>query len=302
MDVAITGSSGLIGSALVPHLRAAGHNPVAVTRSGDKGIRWDPARGEIDAASLEGIGAVVHLAGEGIAEKRWTAQQKQRILNSRVEGTTLLAKTLAGLNRPPATLLSGSAVGYYGDRGDEPLTESSPPGTGFLAQVSVRWEESTAAAREAGIRVALLRTGAVLSAEGGVLKKLVPLYRLGVGGRLGSGQQYMSWIGINDEVAIIGWLLDHDIAGPVNLTAPSPVRNAEFNKAMGAVLRRPSLLPVPKLAPRLLVGRELADQLLFASARVLPEAVQARGYRFVHPTLDVALNALIGRSRAGGSS
>ena len=295
MDVAITGSSGLIGTALMRRLRDVGHNPVPVTRSGDTGIHWDPARHEIDAPSLEGIGAVVHLAGEGIAEGRWTSQQKRLIGDSRVEGTTLLAKTLAGLTRPPSVLLSGSAIGYYGDRGDEHLDETSPPGSGFLADVCVRWEGSAAPAAEAGIRVAYLRTGIVLTAEGGVLKRLLPLYRMGVGGKLGSGGQYMSWIGIDDEVGIICWLLDHEVAGPVNLTAPNPVRNSEFNKVMGRVLRRPSFLPVPKFAPRLLMGGQLADDLLFASACIAPRALQSSGYPFSHPMLDDALRATLGQ-------
>jgi hypothetical protein len=298
MEVAITGSTGLIGTALSKELTAAGHRVVPVTRHGDQGIHWDPARQEIDAASLEGMDVVVHLAGEGIADHRWTEQQKGLILSSRVDGTTLLAETLAGLARPPRALLSGSAIGYYGDRGDEVLDESAPQGEGFLAGVAAAWEAGTAAAEEAGIRVVHLRTGIVLATEGGVLKKMLPLYKLGLGGKLGSGQQYMSWISLADEVGIIAWLLgpepEHAVAGPVNLTAPNPVTNAEFNEALGRALHRPKFLSVPKFGPKLLLGGQLAEELLFEGARVLPEAIQASGYQFVHPTIDLALNALLG--------
>ncbi len=295
MDIAITGSSGLIGTALVTHLEAAGHRPIRVTRSGSDGIHWDPARGEIDAASFEGIDAVVHLAGEGIAEKRWTDAQKARILDSRVDGTTLLARTLAGLDRPPAVLLSGSAIGYYGDRGDTVITETSPPGSDFAAEVSIAWEACTAEAEAAGIRVAHLRTGIVLSAAGGVLGKLLPLYRAGLGGKLGGGHQYMSWISIDDEVGIITWLLDTEICGAVNLTAPEPVTNHDFTKALGAALHRPTFLTVPSFGPKILLGSELADSLLFSSARVAPTVAEGAGYEFRHRTIDAALADVLDR-------
>ncbi len=295
MEIAITGSSGLIGTALRGELVAAGHRVVPVTRRGNEGIHWDPARQEIDAASLEGMDAVVHLAGEGIADHRWTDEQKGLILRSRVEGTTLLAKTLAGLTRPPKALLSGSAIGYYGDRGDEAVVESSARGTGFLADVAAQWEASTAPAEAAGIQVVHLRTGIVLARQGGVLKKMLPLYKLGLGGKLGSGQQYMSWISLADEIGIIAWLLqpEHRRAGPVNLTAPNPVTNAEFNEAVGRALHRPKFLSVPKFGPKLLLGGQLAAELLFEGARVLPEAIQTSGYQFAHPTIEKALKDLL---------
>ena len=295
MDIAITGSTGLIGSALVERLGEHGHQVARVTRSGTDGIHWDPAKGEIDAASLEGIGAVIHLAGEGIAEKRWTDQQKRTILDSRVDGTTLLASTLAALDRPPTVLLSGSAIGFYGDRGDASLTETDAPGDDFLAGVVVAWEGATAAAEAAGIRVAHLRTGIVLSRAGGVLKKLLPLYRLGLGGKLGSGRQYMSWVGIDDEVAMIEWLLSNDVSGAVNLTGPAPVTNHDFTKALGSVLGRPTFLAVPSFGPKLLLGSELAQGLLFSSARVLPEVATTHGYEFAHRTVEDALRSLLDR-------
>ena len=298
MDIAVTGASGLIGSRLVAELAAGGHRPIRLVRreptAGEDAIRWDPAAGTIDAASLEGVGAVVHLAGEGIAERRWSEAQKQRILDSRVSGTTLLATTLAGLTTPPRVLLSGSAIGFYGERGDEELTESSGPGDIFLADVCRAWEAATAPAEEAGIRVSHLRTGIVLDRHGGALAKTLPLFRLGLGGRLGSGRQWWSWIGIEDEVGAIMFLLDAEVSGPVNLTAPHPVTNAEFTRVLGRVLGRPTLLPVPSFGPKLLLGSELAEQLLFTSARVLPEALTTAGYQFRTPDLEGALREELG--------
>ena len=295
MDIAITGSSGLIGTALSRQLTADGHRVIPVTRSGSTGIHWDPAAGIIDAAALEGIDAVVHLAGEGIAEKRWTDAQKARILDSRVDGTTLLARTLASLDRPPGVLLSGSAIGYYGDRGAAELTEQSGPGDDFLADVVTAWEGATAEAEAAGIRVVHLRTGIVLSTDGGVLGKLLPLYKLGLGGKLGGGHQYMSWISIDDEVGIISWLLANEVAGAVNLTGPEPVTNRDFTKALGTQLGRPTFLTVPSFGPKLLLGGELAQGLLFSSARVRPAVAQAEGYEFQHPTIADAFAALLPR-------
>jgi uncharacterized protein len=299
MDIAVTGATGLIGSTLVEALAADGHRPVSLVRRsprpGEDAITWDPAAGTIDADSLEGIDAVVHLAGEGIAEKRWNDAQKARILNSRVDGTTLLATTLAGLDRPPAVLLSGSAIGYYGDRGDETLTETSAPGDIFLAEVCKAWEAATATAEAAGIRVAHLRTGIVLDANGGALAKTLPLFKLGLGGRLGPGTQWWSWISADDEVGAIRFLLDADVSGPVNLTAPEPVTNAEFTKVLGQVLGRPTLLPVPAFGPKILLGSELAEQLLFTSARVLPTTLIDAGYTFVTPDLESGLRKVLGR-------
>lgn len=297
MDIAVTGASGLIGTRLTDHLVANGHRVVPLVRTapaaGTDAIQWDPVAGTIDAASLEGFDAVVHLAGEGIANKRWSAEQKRRILDSRVDGTTLLSTTLAGLNRPPAALLSGSAIGFYGDQGDTELTEDSPAGDIFLSEVCEAWEAASAPASEAGIRVAHLRTGIVLDPTGGALGKTLGLFRLGLGGRLGSGRQWWSWIGIDDEVGAIAFLLDHDISGPVNLTAPNPATNAEYTKVLGRVLGRPTLLPVPSFGPKLVLGSELAEQLLFTSARVLPQVLADAGYEFVSPDLEGALRKVL---------
>ena len=299
MDIAITGSSGLIGSALSRCLSDAGHRVLRVVRpssantSGDT-ITWDPAAGSIDAAGLEGLDAVVNLAGEGIGERRWTPEQKQRILDSRVRGTTLLAATLAELDRPPAVLLSGSAIGVYGDTGDRPVDETRAPGSDFLAQVCVEWEGATTAASEAGIRTVLLRTGIVLDADGGALGKQLTFFRLGLGGRSGSGRQYWSWITLTDEVAAIEFLLTADVSGPVNLTAPNPSTNAEFARTLGRVLGRPTTV-IPMIGPRLLLGRELADSLLLTSQRVLPGVLESAGFPFTDPELEAALRSVVGR-------
>jgi uncharacterized protein (TIGR01777 family) len=301
MKVAVTGSSGLIGTALLASLRGDGHEVLPVVRaastSGHAGpvARWDVDRGEIDAAALEGVDAVVHLAGEGIAEKRWSDEQRRRVLESRSKGTALLAGALAGLTTKPSVLLSGSAVGFYGDRGDEVLTEASPPGTGFLAEVGLAWEAATAPAADAGIRVAHLRTGIVLDRRGGALAKMLPLFRFGLGGKMGNGRQWWSWITLADEIGAIRFLLDHDVAGAVNLTAPEPATNAELAKAIGRAMHRPSFVPVPKFGPKLLLGRELADALLFGSQRVIPEVLAAAGYPFQHPRLDEALAAVLAK-------
>ena len=299
MDIAITGSTGLIGEALRTSLRADGHRVVRIVRrsaSGPDEITWDPAAGRLDPADLAGLDAVVHLAGEGIAEKRWTDAQKQRILTSRTEGTGLVARAMAecGANGP-RVLVSGSAIGWYGDRGDEELTEASAAGTGFLADVCRRWEAAADPAREAGVRVAHPRTGIVLDPDGGVLAKQLPLFRVGLGGRIGNGRQYMSWIAIEDEVAALRFLVDHDIEGPVNLTAPNPVTNRAFTEALGSALRRPTVVPVPGFGPKLLFGGELVDQLLLASQRVLPDRLQEAGFTFARPELGPALVALLHR-------
>jgi hypothetical protein len=292
MDVAVTGSSGLIGSALSPVLTAAGHRVLRVVRTAEGGpdtLRWDPEAGTIDAGGLEGVGGVVHLAGEGIG-RRWSARQKARILDSRMAGTRLLAETLAKLSRPPAVLVSASAIGVYGDRGDEVLTEASPPGGGFLASVAQGWEAATEAAQTGGIRVAHLRSGEVLSRHGGALAKMLTPFRLGLGGRLGSGRQWVSWIAIDDEVAAIVHIIgDESLVGPVNATAPNPVTNAEFTKALAGALHRPAVLPVPAPALRLLLGREMADELLLVSQRVIPERLNGSSFSFQTPEIASAL-------------
>ena len=299
MDVAVTGSHGFIGSALLPALTSEGHRPVRVVRSraaGDDELGWDPESGTIDAAGLEGIGAVVHLAGAGIGDKRWTDARKRLILESRTKGTGLLARTLAGLKHPPSTLVSASAIGYYGNRGDEPLDEQSAPGTDFVARVCVQWEGAAAPAADAGIRVARVRNGVVLGRGGGVLPRLLLPFRLGLGGRTASGRQYMSWISIDDEVRAIVHALTRDgVAGPVNLTGPAPVTNDEFTKTLGRVVRRPTVIPTPLLPVRARYGSELVQHLLVEGQRVLPKRLEATGYAFGHPTLEDALRAVVDR-------
>lgn len=296
MDIAVTGASGLIGGALVRALEADGHRVARVVRNATAApdtISWSPDNGTIDAAAFEGIDAVVHLAGEGIAEHRWNDAQKKRILESRTKGTALLATTLAARQRPPQVLLSASAVGWYGDRGDEVLTEDSAPGRGFLTDVCVAWEAATAPAEQAGVRVAHLRTGIVLSPDGGALAKMLPLFRFGLGGRMGNGRQIWSWITLHDEVAAIRHLLDHDARGAHNLTAPAPVSNRAFTTALAHAVHRPALFPVPKFGPGLLLGGELAHNLLFTSADVRPARLTASGFSFAHPDLDTALAAVL---------
>jgi uncharacterized protein (TIGR01777 family) len=299
VDVAITGSHGFIGSALLPALVRADHRPIRLVRShptGDDELGWDPEAGTIDAAGLDGIGAFVHLAGAGIGDKRWSDARKRLILESRTKGTSLVARTLAGLTRPPSVLVSASAIGYYGDRGDEPLDEQSAPGDDFVAGVCVQWEAATAPAADAGIRVARVRSGIVLGREGGVLQRLLLPFRLGLGGRIASGRQYMSWISIDDEVGAILHALTHDgVAGPVNLTGPTPVGNAEFTKTLGRVLGRPTVIPTPLLPLRARYGSELVQHLLVEGQRVLPKRLEATGYAFEYPTLEDALRAAVDR-------
>jgi uncharacterized protein len=295
MDIAVTGSSGLIGTALVDALGAAGHRVVRVVRGAPTGdaIAWDPKAGTIDGAGLDGVGAVVHLAGAGIGDRRWNDAYKREIVDSRVQGTGLLARTLAGLTRPPAVLVSASAIGWYGDRGDEVLDETSGPGTGFFPDVCRQWEAAADPARAAGIRVAHPRSGIVLTPKGGALKKELPLFKLGLGGRFGSGRQWQSWIALDDEIAAILHLIASDLAGPVNLTAPTPVTNAELTKTLGSVLHRPTVLPVPSFGPRLLLGPELASVVLYEGQRVMPEVLLASGFTFSQPTLEAALRSML---------
>jgi uncharacterized protein (TIGR01777 family) len=298
MEVVISGASGLVGTALARSLRADGHVVRPLVRPGGGGrddaeaVRWDPSEGSIDATALEGVDAVVHLAGAGIGDARWTAKRKRLILESRTRGTTLVAETLAKLQAPPKVLVSASGVHAYGDGGDRVLTETSPRGTGFLAEVVEAWEAATRAASDAGIRTVHARSGMVLSRAGGALKPLLRLFRLGLGGRLGSGNQWMSWISLTDEVGALRFAIDGDLAGPINFTAPDPVTNRDFTRALGKALGRPTFLPVPQFGPRLVLG-EMADELLFASLRVEPTALETAGYRFTHPDLDGALAAVV---------
>lgn len=302
MRVLVTGSSGLIGSALVRRLRDEGHDVVRLVRgaAGAAGeVRWDPTGGSVDLAALTAAGpidGIVHLAGEGIDEKRWSPAQKQKILDSRVHGTSLIAKTAAALDPAPKVFVCGSAVGYYGIRGDEVLTEQSAAGTGFLADVARQWEASAAPASDAGIRTVLLRTGIVLAPKGGALGKLLPLLKLGIGGKLGRGDQWWSWISLEDEVRLIIHALgDEGMAGPVNGTAPHPVTNAELVQVAGKVLRRPAVLAVPKFALSIVMGRELTEEVVLAGQRALPEVAGARGFTFSHPDVEGALRGILGK-------
>jgi hypothetical protein len=301
LTIAVTGASGLLGRTLIPFLTTGGHRVRRVVRGrvapGD--IGWDPAAGRLDAAALEGVDAVIHLAGESIAGSRWSPEQKQRILDSRTRGTTLLAETLARLTHPPRVLISASAVGIYGDRGDEVITEETHlragPDSMFVEQVGHAWEAATAPAERAGIRVVRTRIGIVLTPAGGALEQMLPLFRLGMGGRLGSGRQIMSWIGIDDVVgAMHHVLMTESLHGPVNVTAPEPVTNSDFTTVLGAVLGRPTFCAVPAGALRLALG-DLADELLLAGVRVLPGRLQQSGYAFRHPSLERALRHVLGR-------
>lgn len=297
MNVLITGSTGLVGSALVSHLAARGHRPLHMVRRPPRGgdeIRWDIEAGTLDPSALEGLDAVVHLAGENIASGRWTAERKRRILESRVLGTRLLAGALARTDRPPRVLVSVSAVGYYGDRGEEVLDEESGPGTGFLAEVCRAWEAEAAPAAARGIRVVHPRLGMVMSARGGALDRMLPAFRAGLGGRIGSGRQYMSWIALDDLVGVILHAIERDaLYGPVNAVSPHPVTNADFTRILARTLGRPALLALPAFAARLALGR-MADELLLASARVSARKLEASGYRFRYPRLEDTLGRLFG--------
>jgi uncharacterized protein len=290
MNVLVSGSHGLIGSAVVGALARAGHRVVRLVRgqggAGVDCVAWDPAEARIDAAGLEGLDGVIHLAGESIAQGRWTEQKKQRIYASRIEGTGLLCRTLAGLRSRPRVVVCASAVGFYGDRGDEELDETSPAGKGFLAEVCRDWEAATAAAAEAGIRVVRLRIGTVLSRDGGALAAMLPIFRLGLGGRLGSGRQYMSWIAVDDLARIVIQTIgDDQMSGPVNAVAPNPVTNAQFTRLLGRALRRPAWIPVPAFVLRTVVG-EMADAALLSSARVHPKRLLASGFVFQDQDLE----------------
>ncbi len=295
--VAITGSGGLIGTSLSHLLTTGGYRVLRVTRSPERGedtVSWDPARGMLDAGDLDGVDAVVHLAGEPIAGGRWNRSRKDEILRSREEGTLLLARTLATLASPPSAFVSASAVGYYGDRGDERLTEESGSGQGFLAEVCRRWEDATRPARSAGIRTIRLRSGLVLSAAGGVLGTILLPFRLGVGGRIGTGRQYQPWIDLDDETGLILHALRSEgVRGPMNATAPSPVPNTAFTDALGRVLGRPTLLPVPAVAIRTLLG-EMGTELLLAGQRALPAHALTTGYAFRFEDVEASLRYQIG--------
>jgi len=297
MHIAVTGASGLVGSALVPFLTTGGHRVTRLVRKspGTNEVGWDLAEGIRELSRLEGVDAVVHLAGESIAAGRWTEARKAEIRRSRVQGTRRLCESLARLGRPPKALVTASAVGFYGDRGDETLTEGSAPGGDFLARLCQEWEAATEPASRAGIRVVHLRFGMILSPAGGALKKMLLPFKLGAGGRIGSGAQYMSWITIDDAIGAIQHAITAEpLRGPVNAAAPAPVTNAEFTRILARVLLRPAVAPMPAFVARLAFG-ELADALLLSSQRVMPTRLQAAGYRFRFPDLEAALRHLLGR-------
>jgi len=296
LRVAITGATGFLGTALGRHLRAAGHGVVPITRSpvgaGPEAVHWNPEHGELDPAALEGIDAVINLAGENIAQ-RWTDSVKREIRDSRVRSTKLIARALAAMERPPRVWLSGSAVGIYGDRGTELLDESSAPGKGFLADVVLAWEGATEAVHRGDVRVVHLRSGLVLDASGGALPKMLPPFRIGLGGKIGSGEQMMSWIERSDWVRAVEKLLRAPLVnGPVNLVAPTPVSNAEFSASLGRVLGKPAVLTVPEFAIRLALG-EMGKEVLLAGQRVVPTRLLGAGYSFAHETIDAALRAAL---------
>lgn len=301
MRVVVSGSSGLIGSALVERLTADGEDVhVLVRREARNGhdIAWNPRAGSIATDRLEGCDAVVHLAGESIADGRWTSAKMRRIRDSRVEGTRLLCETLAALGQKPRVLVCASAIGYYGDRLDTCVDESSLPGTGFLPSVCKQWEEACEPARRAGIRVVNLRIGVVLSRKGGALAKMLLPFKLGVGGKIGDGVQWMSWIELDDVVGAIRHAIDTDsLAGPVNAVSPCPVTNADYTKTLGRVLSRPTLLPMPAVGARLAFGK-MADELLLASICVEPRALAESGFEFEHPRLEGALRHALDEERA----
>jgi uncharacterized protein (TIGR01777 family) len=297
MRLAIAGASGFVGSALVPFLINGGHKVLRLVRRppGPDEIHWDPQTGTLDPARLEGLDAVINLAGENIAT-RWTEPAKRKIRESRIQSTTLLAGALAGLTRKPRVFISVSAVGYYGDTGDEPVDETRAAGAGFLPAVAREWEAAAAGASQAGIRVVHPRFGIILSPAGGALAKMLPVFRLGAGGRLGSGKQWMSWIGIDDVLGALQHTMVYPtLTGPVNLVSPNPVRNAEFTSVLARVLSRPAITPVPSFALHLLYGREMPDATLLTGARVLPRALLSDGYHFRFPELEGALRHGIGR-------
>ena len=296
--IVVAGSSGLIGRALVAELRRQGRAVQRLVRrptAGDDEINWDPATGALDGAALEGAGAIVNLAGAGIGDRRWTPARKQLLAESRIAGASLIAATVAGLERPPSVVLSASAIGFYGDRGDTVLTETGTRGEGFLAELCESWE--AVASPDCSARTVLLRTGVVLAADGPFLRRQLPLFKLGLGGRLGPADRWVSWISLVDVVAAICRLLDSEVSGPVNLTAPDPVTNEEFTRALGRVLHRPAVLPVPVALPSLLLGAEAVAGLT-QSARVIPEVLLADGFTFAHTDVTAALAHALGRRPA----
>ena len=297
MKILVSGSHGLVGKALMKSLTDDGHEVLRLVRHepifGAPEIWWDPSQGRIDAEHLEGLDVVVHLAGESIASGRWTDEKKRTIRESRVKGTSLLSESLARLTRPPSVFLCASAIGYYGDRDDELLTEQSAPGNDFLANVCIEWEGATASAVEKGIRTVHARFGIILDDAGGALAKMLTPFRLGIGGRVGSGKQWMSWVALDDVVSALTFLMgETSTRGPVNFVSPNPVMNAEFTKTLGRVLSRPTLFPIPEFGARLAFG-EMADALLLSSQRVEPAVLKNKGFEFRWTTLEAALRSIL---------
>lgn len=295
MRIAVTGASGLIGSALVPHLRSAGHDVVRLVRrpaSAPDEVTWDPQAGTVDLDGLAGTDAVIHLAGAGVGDHRWTDDYKREILDSRVSGTHTIVKAMTSLDPLPRVLISASAIGWYGDTGDRTVDETAPAGTGFLADVVRAWEAAADPARTAGVRVVHPRTGLVVSGEGGAWARMFPLFRLGLGGKLGDGRQYWSWISLRDEIRALEFLLEReDLAGPVNLTGPTPVTNAEVTSVMGSVMHRPTVLPAPAFALKAVLG-EFSTEVL-GSARVVPGVLAEAGFAFEDPTIESAIRSAL---------
>ena len=301
MKILVTGATGLVGSELVPFLSKHGHDVYRLTRGKAHeahDIIWDPAHNQLPKGRIEGTDVVVHLAGENIAGKRWNPAVKAELQRSRVEGTKLLCETISKLQTPPKTLICASAIGYYGDRGSELLNETSAKGSGFLSDLCRDWEAACEPARASGIRVVNLRIGVILSPKGGALSKMLTPFKLGGGGVVGSGNQYWSWIAIDDLIGIINFCIANEkIAGPVNATSPCPVTNYEFTKSLGSVLKRPTIVPMPGFVARIALG-EMANELLLASARVMPNRLSESGYRFQYTSLEPALKHLLGPEKA----
>lgn len=297
MNILISGASGMIGTALGSELRDAGHTVYPLSRNdSSEPFYWCPDKGIILFDDSIRLDAVINLAGENIADGRWSKKRKKTIFDSRIDSTRLLSEKIASLTNRPGVLISGSAIGFYGSRGDETMDETSSHGTGFLAEIGTAWEQATKAAEEAGIRTVHIRTGIVLSPSGGVLKKMLTPFRFGLGGIIGDGRQYMSWISIDDEVSAINFLLNNsELSGPFNLVAPQPVSNMEFTRKLGKVLKRPTPFPMPAAIVRLIFG-EMGDELLLSSTRVTPQRLQQAGYEFKHTDFEQALRALLNDS------